>query len=234
MTTASCNRLSAALAVLAIGAALAPGSSDASTITLTGTGTMTYTYQFLWSAPSSPTVSNDYLLQVPGQYTFTDSFTSEQPSSMNLATSPVGPYDFQDSYRFTIGSGASGDTMVASLGLGNTFDIANLQFRLYEVATPTTAPVVPGLPAGSTLITSWMGPAAGSDMVQATFTDIQSGTYILDVGGIASGTDGGTYIGQLNINPVPLPGTLALLISGLGVLGGLLMRRPAIALTPSV
>lgn len=219
MTTAPRNRLAPAFALITL-AVTAPGVSHASTITLAGTGTMSYSYQFLWSAPSSPTVSNDYILDVPGQYAFLDSFTSQQPANTHLATSSVGPYDFQDSYRFTIGSGASGDTMVASLGLGDTFDISNLQFRLYEVPTPTTAPVVPGLPPGSTLIQAWTGPSAGSNQVQATFSDIQAGTYILDIAGIASGTDGGTYVGQLNVNPVPLPGSLALLLSGLIALAG--------------
>lgn len=220
MTTAPWTRLAPAFALIALAAALAPAVGHASTITLAGTGTMSYSYQFLWSAPSSPTVSNDYILDVPGQYAFLDSFTSQQPANTNLATSTVGPYDFQDSYRFTIASGASGDTMVASLGLGDTFDISNLQFRLYEVPTPTTAPVVPGLPAGSTSIQAWMGPSAGSNQVQATFPDIQAGTYILDIAGIASGTHGGTYVGQLNVNPVPLPGTLVLLLSGVVALAG--------------
>ncbi len=221
------------LGILAMAVSAAPGPALASTITLDGSGGMTYTYQFLWSDPSSPTLSNDYDLAVPGQYTFTDTFTSQQPASPNLDSSSVGPYDFQDSYRFTIGSGASGDTLVTSLGLSNangtTFNIADLQFRLYEVPTSTTAPIVGGIPSGSTLITSWMGPPSGSNEVQATFNDIQAGTYILDVAGIANGTDGGTYFGQLNINsPVPLPASFPLLLSGLAAVL-LLGRRPAFA-----
>jgi hypothetical protein len=227
------SRLPFALVVLAVAVAVAPARSIASTITLNGSGGMTYTYQFLWSNPSSPTVSNDYDLAVPGQYTFTDTFLSQQPASPNLATSSVGPYDFQDSYRFTIGSGASGDTLVASLGLnnsnGSTFNIADLQFRLYEVPTATTAPIVGGIPAGSIPITAWVGPPSGSNEVEATFSGIQAGTYILDVAGIANGTNGGTYFGQLNVNtPVPLPASLPLLLSALAG-AFLLRRRPAFA-----
>jgi len=227
------SRLPFALAMLALAAAGVPSLSTASTITLGGSGGMTPTYQYLWSNPSNPTVGNDYDLAVPGQYTFTDSFLSQQPASPNLATSSIGPYDFQDSYRFTIGAGASGDTLVASLGLsnanGNTFNISDLQFRLYEVPTATTAPIVGGIPAGSTLITAWVGPPSGSNEVEATFNDIQAGTYILDVAGIANGSNGGTYFGQLNINsPVPVPAGLPLLLSGLGGLWAVIRRRRAV------
>lgn len=210
------------LAIL-VGAALASAPSAASTITLNGTGAMTYTYQFLWSNPGSPTISNDYSLAVPGQYTFSDSFTSQQPATTNLGTDPVGPYDFQDSYRFTISTGASGDTLVTSLGLGGTFSMSDLQFRLYEVPTSTTAPIVGGVPPGSTVITAWQ--AAGT----ASFSGLMSGTYILDVAGIASGTSGGTYVGQLNLSPttVPLPAGLPLLLSGLGGLWAMARRRGA-------
>jgi hypothetical protein len=233
MMTTMCSRLpTATLGLVALLLSATPVRSEASTITLNGSGQMSYTYQFLWSAPSSPTVSNDYDLAVPGQYSFLDSFVSQQPASPNLGTSSVGAYDFQDSYRFTLGQAASGDTMVASLGLSNasgtTFNISNLQFRLYEVASPTTAPIVGGIPPGSTLITGWMGPPSGANEVSASFTDIQSGTYILDVAGIASGSNGGTYLGQLNVNsPVPLPGALPLLLSGVGGLYGFFVRRRA-------
>jgi len=222
------RRLLLAPVLLATAAAAMPVTGVASTISLNSSGAMTYTYQFLWSNPSSPTISNDYDLAVPGQYTFSDTFLSQQPASPNLSTSSVGAYDFQDSYRFTIGADASGDTLVASLGLGNTFDITNMQFRLYEVPTSTTAPIVGGIPSGSTLITAWMGPPSGSNEVQASFSGIQAGTYILDVAGIASGTDGGTYYGQLNVNPaVPLPASLPLALSGLGALWAVSRGRGA-------
>lgn len=72
----------------------------------------------------------------------------------------MGAYDFQDSYQFTVGAGANGDTLLASLGLG-----------------------------------------------------------LLDVAGIASGAGGGNYIGSPDLQPVPLPAALPLLLSGLGGLG---------------
>ncbi len=200
-------------------AALQPCGAGAATVILDGSGAMGYSYQYVAPDSTTPTVGDDYALAVPGQYTFTDTFTTQQSLTQNLGTSSVGPYDFQDSYSFTVGAAASGDTLLASLGLGSLYNITNLQFRLYEVASATTQPIVGGLPAGSTLISAWMGPAPGDNSVTASFTGIESGTYMLDVAGIAGGTSGGSYVGSVDLQPVPLPAALPLLLSGLGGLG---------------
>jgi hypothetical protein len=227
-STAGIPRTNAAVFLAAFPpAALAPFGAKSATVPLDGSGAMSYSYQFVAPNSTSPTVADDYDLTVPGQYTFTDTFTTQQSPTQNLGTSTVGPYDFQDSYRFTVGASASGDTLLATLGLGGLFSITNLQFRLYEVPSATTQPIVGGIPTGSTLITSWMGLPTGSNSVSAEFNGIQSGTYILDVAGIAGGTNGGTYIGSLNLQPVPLPAALGLMLSGLAGLGTLARRRKA-------
>jgi len=206
--------------------ALAPRGAQASTVTLNGSGQMSFSFQYLWSDPSTPTIGNDYVLNVPGQYTFLDQFLTQQPSSPNLGTSAVGPYDFQDSYRFTIGTGANQNELVASLNSGVAFNISNLQLRLYSVPSSSTAPVVGGLPAGATLIQSWIGAPFGTNTITASFANIASGTYILDIAGIADGTSGGTYVGQLNlISTVPLPAAVWLFASALG-LAATRLRRP--------
>ncbi|HUO80664.1 MAG TPA: FxDxF family PEP-CTERM protein [Steroidobacteraceae bacterium] len=199
--------------------AFAPPAALAATVPLNGSGAMSYSFQFLGTSPGTPTIGSDYLLAVPGQYTFTDTFTSKQTTT--LGSSPVGSYDFQDSYRFTVASGANGDTLVAQLGLPPTFNVANLQFRLYDVtAASSQTPVVGGVPPGSVLLTAWMGPQSGQNSVSASFSGIRAGdTYLLDVAGIANGDSGGTYIGQLNLAPVPLPAAAWLLASALGLVG---------------
>ena len=176
---------SAAVALLASGA-------NAATVSLNGSGTMAYSFQYVAPNSTTPTVSNDYNLSVPGQYQFRDTFTTQQ--TQTLGTSSVGSYSFQDSYRFTVGAAATGDTLVASLGLPPTFNMTNLQFRLYQVASATIQPIVGGIPAGSTLLTAWMGPSSGQTSVTASFSGMNSGTYMLDIAGTASGTNGGNCV----------------------------------------
>lgn len=208
-------------------AALSPCGAKADTVVLDGSGAMSYSYQYVAPDSTTPTVADNYDLAVPGLYTFTDTFTTQQSLTQNLGTSSVGAYDFQDSYEFTVSTTASGDTLLASLGLGTLFDISNLQFRLYQVPAPNTQPIVGGLPSGSTSVTVWQGLAPGQNSMTASFSGIQSGTYILDVAGIASGTGGGSYVGSVDLEPVPLPAALWLMLSGLGGLGALIRKRAA-------
>src|ERR1700679_3976140 len=207
-------------------AVLLPCGAEAETVTLDGSGAMSFSYQFVAPDSTTPTVGDNYGLAVPGQYSFTDTFTTQQSLIQNLpATSPSGSYDFQDSYEFTLGSTANGDTLLASLGLGTLSNMTNLQFRLYEVVGPGMQAVVGGVPAGSTPITPWVGLAPGAESMTASFRSVQAGTYILDVACIASGTNSGSYIGSLAMQTVPLPAGIWLMLSGLGGLGVLSRKR---------
>jgi hypothetical protein len=62
-------------------------------------------------------------------------------------------------------------------------------------------------------------------MLEIMNTTLSSGSYYLEVRGNVDGTSGGSYSGTLNIAPVPLPAALPLLLSGFGLLGGLVRRR---------
>jgi hypothetical protein len=232
-TQVGCKRLvriAAWTGMLLAGAAVT-APAGASTVTLNGSGQMYWTAQFegtsSGNAQTTPTGSygNNYALSVPGQYSFLDSF-SQQTNNLTGpgTTSSVGPYAFQDTYVFSLSQAAQGDALVVSLNLGQSastfYDISDLQFRLYEVPSSTTQPGL-SIPTGSTIIQSWMGtsgPSSGNP-VQASFSNVQSGTYFLDIAGIADGSLGGGYVGQLNLAPVPLPGALWLMISGIGLLG---------------
>lgn len=218
---------------------LANFAASASDITLDGSGQMNWTAQFLGSSggntQSSP-AGDSYTLAVPGQYGFMDQFTTPQSAPLvdgsNLpfenSGSPVGSYSFQDTYEFSVGAPAAGDLLAVSLALQgplqSSFNISDLQFRLYEVPGSSTPGLMP--PTGSTILTGWQG-ISGNDSgtaMQASFGDLQAGTYFLDIAGTADGTSGGTYVGQLNLNPVPLPPGLPLLLGGLGVLAWAVRR----------
>jgi hypothetical protein len=213
--------------------------AGAATVVLPSPGQLFWTAQFLGSSSGntqttpSGNFGNDYMLSVPGQYSFIDSFSSPQSNVLTgVAPSAVGSYAFQDTYKFSVNQAASGDVLTVSLNLGSalpTFDISNLQFRLYEVSSNSVQPGL-GIPPGSTPITAWMGTSGPSNgtSIQANFSGIQAGTYFLDVAGTADGSAGGTYVGQLNLAPVPLPAALPLLLSGLGLFGAL-RRRAALA-----
>ena len=232
------KRMVALLGALGLAGLASSVPAGAATVVLPSPGQLFWTTQFLGSASGntqttpSGNFGNDYMLSVPGQYSFQDSFSSPQANVLTGTTSSVGSYAFQDSYKFTVSQGASGDVLTVSLNLGTvapTFDISNLQFRLYEVASSTVQPGL-GIPPGSTLIKAWMGTSGPSNgtAIQANFSGIQAGTYFLDVAGTADGSSGGTYVGQLNLAPVPLPAALPLLLSGLGLFGAL-RRRAALA-----
>jgi hypothetical protein len=201
---------------------------------------MDWTAQFLGSSngntQSTPSglYGNTYSLAVPGEYIFQDQFTASQSSTPLLnVSSPVGSYAFQDTYEFSVGQAASGDVLAVSLALQapfqSLFNISDLQFRLYEVPPSAIPALTP--PTGSTFLTAWTG-ISGNDSgrsISTNFSNLQAGTYFLDIAGTADGTSGGTYIGQLNLSPVPLPGTLPLLLSAVAGLG-LMARRRTIAL----
>jgi hypothetical protein len=246
------NALAAAPRAVLTGAfLLASFAASASDITLDATGQMYWTAQFLGSSggntQSTPTptgtapTGNTYTLAVPGQYGFIDQFTAPQSALLvdstntpfEISGSPVGTYAFQDTYEFSVATPAAGDVLAVSLALQgplqSNFNISNLQFRLYEVPASSTPGLVP--PTGGTILTPWQG-ITGNDngnAIQANFSNLQSGTYFLDIAGTADGTSGGTYLGQLNLSPVPLPPALPLLLCGIAGLGAMIRRRKAVA-----
>jgi hypothetical protein len=135
-------------------------------------------------------------------------------------------FSFYDDYIFTVANSTI-DSVTSEINLGN-LSLGNLQERVYAVPG-NTLPVL-GQPQGfQTNWTSSVGFTAGAETGMLTVmnpTTLTAGTYVLEIRGDVTGA-GGTYSGQLNLSPVPLPAALPLLISGLGLLGGLVRKRLA-------
>ncbi len=135
-------------------------------------------------------------------------------------------FSFYDDYVFTVAA-ATADSVTTEINLGS-LSISNLEERIYSTAGNSPLPIV-GTPAGFS--TDWTSPmifAAGTDEtgMQTVLnpTTLAAGTYVLEVRGEVAGT-GGTYSGVLDLNPVPLPAALPLLLSGVGLLGGLIRKH---------
>jgi hypothetical protein len=158
---------------------------------------------------------------LPASGGYTNTFGA---SAGNLTGAPG--YSFYDDYIFTVAN-ATVDSVTSEINLG-TLSLGSLQERLYSTAGNTTLPVL-GSPAGLQVPwTTAVGFTAGTETGMFTVMSpktLTAGTYVLEIRGEVTGASGGTYSGQLNLNPVPLPAALPLLLSGLGLLGGLARKR---------
>ena len=174
-----------------------------STATRTGSGTVT-----------------DYSGLLPAH----DGFTH------NVASSPLidgTAFTFYDDYLIKVPDNTF-NLLTESISLGDS-SISNLQVRIYaEPADSSLLPLtgtVPGAIEGWSQTINFTG---GSISQSVIFPNppamLSQGTYVMEVRGVA-GANGGTYSGNLNLNPVPLPAALPLLLSGLGLAGGFLRRR---------
>ena len=112
---------------------------------------------------------------------------------------------FQDVYSFTLANPGTLSGNAAAINAGN-YNILGLTVTLQD--------------ASYAVIGSDSTPATGF-----TFTGLAAGTYALNVLGYATGANGGSYAGEFIAQTVPEPGTYALLLAGLGVVGFMASRR---------
>jgi hypothetical protein len=133
-----------------------------------------------------------------------------------------GPWNFYDDYVFTV-TGATVDAAIISIPLGS-FSVNSLQARIFSMAG-NSLPTLAGLAPGTLLVDAWTNASCGiANCVITLPTNFAPGTYDLQIRG-AAGVSGGSYGGNINFAPVPLPAALPLLLSGMGLFGGLMRRR---------
>lgn len=155
----------------------------------------------------------------PSSNTYGNTYTGSTTPFFPIAT-PV--YGFYDDYIFTI-TGATVNSISTTINFGSFLGITNFQERLFNYSgnpTPTL-----GLPVGG-VIDAWTSPIGTSGTVAVLPTTLLApGTYVLQMRGNVTGTFGGSYAGTLNIAPVPVPAALPMMLTGLGLLGGVMRRR---------
>jgi hypothetical protein len=162
-----------------------------------------------------------------GQATVGSDFsTGETVQSATGSVAPDSGWNFYDDYFFaTTTATANNATVISNFSMDS---ISNLQVRILASGgpsgTPNPAPTL-GIPTGG-VIDGWTAPLVGSNGSISILlpTGFAAGSYDLQVRGEALGTDA-SYGGTLQVAPVPLPAGVPLLLSGLGMLGGLIRRR---------
>ena len=151
---------------------------------------------------------------------------------VHVAASPVisgaSPYTFYDDFIISVPNNTL-DALAASITLGDS-SISNLQVRLFSFSTNPTLPVIPG-PPNQPFVEGWSQAInfPGGEIDQSVIFPtppalVTQGKWVLEVRGVA-GSNGGDYTLGLNLNPVPLPAALPLLLTGLGLTGGVVARR---------
>lgn len=229
--------LIAALAqTVAAQAAMCPATTLCRSDTITNTGTISSptldiaSTSYTSNGPFSGSISlalDGNAFGGPGQSTVGSDFsTTETVQSATGSIAPDSGWNFYDDYFFTTTTAtANNATVISDFSLDS---ISNIQVRILpsdgQSGPLNPAPML-GIPSGGA-VDGWTAPLTGSNGSLSILlpTGFAAGSYDLQVRGEAIGTDA-SYAGTLQIAPVPLPAGLPLLLSGLGLLGGLIRRR---------
>lgn len=161
-------------------------------------------------------------LTLPFTVSYGDTFTSPQ--------TPVGPanlYSFYDAYTFTIAGPAAYDSFTATINLANVLNIQNLQAALFNGQALQGPGSHIGFTGGSTggVVSGMSWNSGNGSFITLSTNSLAAGTYTLEVRGLVTGTNGGSYAGVMNVAPVPEASSMALMLAGFGVVGAVVARR---------
>lgn len=113
---------------------------------------------------------------------------------------------FSDQYTFSMTGENFVDTLVASIAHSALVGLTITGYDLYD---SSNALVGTGTMSNTGLVDLWTINTAG----------LAAGDYYVQVSGGLISETGASYAGVLNITPVPEPGTYAMLLAGLGLVG---------------
>ena len=177
---------------------------------------------------------------ISGNGTSSYSYSNGWGGSQSVITADgQNTYGFYDSYVFSI-TGSNLDAITSTINLGSGLGgthLSHLDAELFRLqgnsSLPSFAPAQSSMVGDSVAVTNFtLTPSvSGTTEVLATNQAVSAGTYVLEVRGLADGASGGTYSGTLNVQAVPVPAALPLVLSGFGLMGAFARRRrrPAIA-----
>lgn len=210
----------------AVSLALASAVPASAATVPVGNGGSLYLSETTTGSGSSP-FGNESALATPGNYTYSDSWTAAQSTVVPTTTS-----GFYDDFVFTIAAGQV-DSITSSVSLGSMLGISGMQVRLYDYAANGDAAPLLTTPAAGSAFDAWSStvsfPGGTTTVNVLPATTLAAGTYVIEVRGTVTGSSGGNYTGSLDVTPVPLPPSLPILLTGLGVLATSMRRsrRPA-------
>lgn len=143
------------------------------------------------------------LILVDGTGTFGASFLSGNASNT-----------FSDKYLFSTLGLNFVDTLVGSIAHSSMVGLSVTGYDLYD---STDTLVAPGTMQSTGVVDLWTIATGG----------IPAGNYYVKVSGTIVSNGSASYAGNLNVTPVPEPGTYAMLLAGLGVVAVGARRRAA-------
>ena len=136
--------------------------------------------------------------------------TGNNPSCIGDAAQ----YNFCDSFSFTLSPAATIDAISATIDLSSYYKIDRFQMSLVNLTT-------------TAVVQAWTGGTGAGNGTVAVINplNLTVGNYSLNFRGWVAGSLGGSYTGHMNAVPtdgsssVPSPASYGLLMSGLGLLG---------------
>ncbi|PLX73356.1 MAG: hypothetical protein C0607_13760 [Azoarcus sp.] len=118
---------------------------------------------------------------------------------------------FTDTWNFSIATPLESAGWISNVILGTWYNITGLSASLFTSS-------------GIELYDLNANPASTADTLYGSGT-FAAGDYYFEVSGTATGPNGGLYAFSVTTQPVPEPGTYAMMLAGLGLIGAVARRR---------